>query len=193
MSRAADPRFARLLLARHGATAPNLAGLRCGGDIDPPLVAEGREQALRLARQLATLAEPPRLVITSDLQRTRQTADIVRRELDIAELHVVSGFRERYLGAWNLQPSADNEAAMAAGATPPGGESRAEFAARVDDALCRVWPLLARRALLVASRGVARVLRERAGVHGAPVLGNGELIELGLTSPLGVDTTASLP
>lgn len=182
----------QLLLARHGATAPNLAGLRCGGDIDPPLAAEGRAQALSLARQLAALAQPPQLIVTSDLRRTGETAAILRRELGLPAPHVDPGFRERRLGAWNLQRLAETEAEMLAGATPPGGESRTEFAARVEAALLRVAPLLEQRVLLVASRGVARVLRERCGSHGTPALGNGELIELGLTLPSSVLLTASV-
>lgn len=183
----------RLLLARHGATGPNLAGLRCGGDIDPPLAAPGREQALQLARQLAALAEPPVLIVTSDLQRTRETAQIVARVLGLAEPHLEAGFRERRLGQWNLQPIADNEPLMAAGATPPGGESRAEFAARVHAALSRTRPLLARRALLVASRGVARVLREHCGQQAARPLGNGELIELALPQSAAAEAVADAP
>ncbi|MFO1330314.1 MAG: histidine phosphatase family protein [Rubrivivax sp.] len=192
MSRPVPLRERRLLLARHGATAPNLAGLRCGGDIDPPLAAEGREQALRLAQRLAALAEPPQLIITSDLRRTGETAEIVRRELGLGEVHVDCGFRERKLGAWNLRPIAETENAMLAGATPPGGESRAEFAARVEAALVRVAPLTARRAILVASRGVARVLRERCGTRGAPTLGNGELVELRLTLPSSAVVASSI-
>lgn len=192
MSRNPNPGECRLLLARHGATAPNLSGLRCGGDIDPPLSAVGREQALQLARRLAALDERPRLIITSDLRRTGETADILRHELALDEVHVDAGFRERRLGAWNLQPIAATEADMNAGVTPPGGESRAEFAARVESALLRVAGLLERRAILVASRGVARVLRERSGTRGAPALDNGELVELHLTLPSGIVVAASL-
>lgn len=191
MNRPHPPTVARLLLARHGATAPNLAGLRCGGDIDPPLAPEGREQARRLAQQLAALPAPPQLIVTSDLRRTGETSEIVRQALGLTELHVVAGFRERRLGAWNLKPSRDNESLMSAGVTPPGGESRADFALRVEAALREVAPLLHRRVLLVASRGVARVLRERCGVQAAPALGNGELIELELRMPVAAEAAGS--
>lgn len=176
---AASP-AARLLVVRHGATEPNLAGLRCGGDVDPPLAPEGRAQARHLGLLLATASDLPELIITSDLRRTRETAELLRQALGVMEVHVVAGFRERRLGGWNLRPIHDNEAQMAAGITPPGGESRAEFAARVTAALRHVAPLLERRALLVASKGVARVLRERAGIATAPALGNGEGVLLDL-------------
>jgi probable phosphoglycerate mutase len=169
---------ARLLFARHGATAPNLAGLRCGGDLDPPLVEEGRRQAIELARVVAARSEPIDLIICSDLLRTRETAAIVRAALGPVELRVMPAFRERRLGGWNLQSITDTEAQMAAGTTPPGGESSADFKARITQALVLITPALERRVLLVASKGVGRVLRELAGLPARKPLGNAELLEL---------------
>lgn len=169
---------ARLLFARHGATAPNLAGLRCGGDLDPPLVEEGRRQAIELARKVALHAVPIDLIICSDLLRTRETAAIVRASLGPVELCVMPAFRERRLGGWNLQPIADTEAQMAAGQTPPGGESGEDFRARIAQALATITPALQRRVLLVASKGVGRVLRELAGLPPRKPLANAELLEL---------------
>src|SRR5882672_9744403 len=63
-----------LRFVRHGATGPNLAGLRCGGDLDVPLAEAGREQALEIARHVAALDPPIGLIVTSDLRRTRATA-----------------------------------------------------------------------------------------------------------------------
>lgn len=176
-----EPGRARLLFARHGATAPNLAGLRCGGDLDPPLAEAGRRQAIALGRTLAALAEPPDLIVTSDLMRTRETASIVRAAIGPIELRVLPELRERSLGRWNLQPIADTEAALAAGETPPGGESRQAFALRVAEAMDLVYPaLMKRRVLLVGSKGVARVLRDMAGCATAAPMGNAQLIELNL-------------
>jgi broad specificity phosphatase PhoE len=172
------PRQACLLFARHGATAPNLAGLRCGGDLDPPLADEGRRQAMRLARRVASRPEPLDLIVSSDLVRARETAAIVRAALGPIEMRLVPGFRERRLGAWNLQTIADTEHALAAGDCPPGGESSAEFADRIRAALELVRPELHRRVLLVASKGVGRVLRQLAGLTPTVPMVNAELIEL---------------
>lgn len=173
-----------LLFARHGATAPNLAGLRCGGDLDPPLTDTGREQAVALARVVAQRQRPVDLIICSDLQRTRETAAIVRAALGPVELRVNACWRERLLGGWNLQPLADTEAALAAGDTPPGGESRETFARRIGQAMLALAPLLAgpqpRQVLLVGSKGVGRVLREHTGLPPAAPLANAELAELQL-------------
>lgn len=172
------PGHARVLFARHGATAPNLAGLRCGGDLDPPLAEEGRRQAMSLARVVAARAPGLDLIVCSDLVRTRETAAIVRAALGPIEMRLLPGLRERKLGHWNLRPIAETEAAMAAGETPPGGESREAFAARIDEALRTLEPALHRRVLLVASKGVGRVLREIARLPAATPLRNAELLEL---------------
>ncbi|MFT3816313.1 MAG: histidine phosphatase family protein [Rubrivivax sp.] len=175
---ASSPSPLRLLFARHGATAPNLAGLRCGGDLDPPLAEEGRRQAIELARRVAARRPRIELILCSDLLRVRETAAIVRAALGPVALHVLPGFRERYLGSWNLQSIDDTQDELAAGATPPGGESVAEFGARIERALQGAAPLLLRPVLLVGSKGVGRVLRERAGLPPLPPLKNAELLEL---------------
>ena len=172
------PGHARLLFARHGATAPNLAGLRCGGDLDPPLAEEGRRQAMNLARVVAARAPDLDLIVCSDLVRTRETAAIVRAALGPIEMRLMPGFRERRLGHWNLKPIHETEAAMSAGETPPGGESREAFALRIGQALQALAPALERRVLLVASKGVGRVLREIAGLPPSAPLRNAELLDL---------------
>ena len=167
-----------LLFARHGATAPNLAGLRCGGDLDPPLTDTGRRQAIELARVVAAQAQPIEWIITSDLQRTRETAAIVRAAVGPVEVLVLPGFRERRLGQWNLAPISETEGRLSAGETPPGGESGQAFRARIEQALRDIAPQLKRRALLVGSKGVGRVLRECAGQPSRTPLANAELLEL---------------
>ena len=66
-----------LLFMRHGATALNAAGLRCGGDVDLPLTDLGHRQAVLAAQRLAALRPRVGVIVVSALQRTRQTADIV--------------------------------------------------------------------------------------------------------------------
>ena len=168
----------RLLIVRHGATAPNQAGLRCGGGLDPPLTEAGRRQVIEVARRLAAQPERIDLIVCSDLQRTRESAAIVRAALGMVELRLVPAFRERRLGGWNLRPLAETESMLAAGETPPGGESRDAFAQRVRAGLQQIAPALNRRVLLVASKGVGRVLRELAGEPAAAPMANAELLEL---------------
>ena len=83
-----------LILVRHGETAANRAGQYLGR-ADPPLTARGREQAARLAGVLP----PADHIVTSPLQRARQTA---------AALGAVAEVDERWIeldyGPLDLQP-----------------------------------------------------------------------------------------
>ncbi len=173
-----------LLFMRHGATALNAAGLRCGGDVDLPLIDLGHRQAWQAAEHLA--AQRPRVgvIVVSALQRTRQTADIIGWALPGVEIVVDAAFNERRLGAWNRRPIAETQAELAAGVTPPGGESNAEFTQRIREAaLTTLAPLLPRRVLLIGSKGVARVLGELAGLGPQQPLDNADLVTFDL-SPL---------
>jgi broad specificity phosphatase PhoE len=174
-----------LLFMRHGATALNVAGLRCGGDIDLAMVELGHQQVAQTAQRLAALPARVGVVIVSDLQRTRQSAEIVARRLGGVDVVVVPAFNERHLGQWNRRPIADTQDDLAAGVTPPGGESSAEFMRRIAAAVdAQVLPRLAQRPLLVASKGVARVLSELSAPAARQAPGNADLVEFDLTPML---------
>jgi 2,3-bisphosphoglycerate-dependent phosphoglycerate mutase len=180
---------ARLLrFVRHGATELNLAGLRCGGDVDVPLAEVGRQQALATARCIANLSPAVAVLVTSDLLRTQETAHIIANflnspapdgELQRPPLHVLVQplFAERFLGDWNGQPKHATQAALDEGRTPPGGESKAQFKARVTAGLHALQGLWPQRPLLVSSQGVARVLGELAAVPTGLRLANAQLAE----------------
>lgn len=164
-----------LRFVRHGATAVNLAGLRCGGDIDPALTDTGRQQAAHTAAGLQQQAPAPGLILTSHLQRSRETATILAAALGGVPVQVLPGWAERRLGDWNLQPIATTQAALQAGQTPPGGESDSAFRQRIQQALQGLLPLLHQRPLLVGSKGVARVLGQLCGLAKPLALDNGAL------------------
>ncbi|MBK9132992.1 MAG: histidine phosphatase family protein [Betaproteobacteria bacterium] len=166
-----------LRFVRHAATAPNLAGLRCGGDLDVPLTAIGRQQAAAVAERIARMDPPVKLIVTSDLKRNRETADIIASRLKSVTLMVQPAFSERRLGAWNLKPIAETQAWLEARMTPPGGESDDEFTHRVADAVRNIKRQLAERPLLVGSKGVGRVLGELIGLPERLELGNAEVWE----------------
>src|SRR5262245_14088254 len=175
------PRTSRdLIFVRHGATAPNLAGIRCGGDLDAPLVEAGRRQAAAAAERIRARGIPVGVIVTSDLRRTRETAEIIGRLLGV-EMVIEPAFAERRFGAWNMRSVADTETAVAAGVTPPGGESADEFFDRGAGAVGTLWPRLDQRPLLVGSKGVARVLRELLGLRDRHVPANGEAVHLDLS------------
>lgn len=169
-----------LAFVRHGATDPNLAGLRCGGDVDVPLTDAGRAQSRAAGQRVRALGLPIGVVVASPLARTRESAHIIGGLLGVPVL-IEPGFAERLLGKWNGAPLAEHEARLAAGETPPGGEADRAFRRRISAALIALAPQLPRRPLLVGSKGVARVLGQLLGQpHGA--LDNGALVRYDLSN-----------
>lgn len=83
-----------LLLARHGETDWN-RDQRWQGHSDTPLNQLGREQARELAESLDGIDA----VYSSDLARSRETAEIVSERLGL-EVQVDERLRERSFGAW---------------------------------------------------------------------------------------------
>ena len=166
-----------LRFVRHGATAPNMAGLRCGGDLDVPLTALGRQQAAAAARQVAQLEPPVGLIVTSDLVRTRETAAIIATALPGLPIIIEPGFAERSLGRWNLLPIEETQPWFEARCTPPGGESDEAFIERIARAVRGIKKQLAYRPLLVGSKGVARVMGELIGIEKRLELDNGVVAE----------------
>ena len=172
-----------LTFLRHGATGPNLQGLRCGGDLDAPLTELGRLQATQAALRILELRISVGVIVTSRLARTRETAQIVSRILHGVEIAIEPAFAERRLGAWNLRSVAETEDALRQGVTPPGGEANQKFVERIGAALQAWLPRLPEQPLLVGSKGVARVLRELSGSERPPrPLANGALAHFDLTA-----------
>lgn len=169
-----------LLFVRHGATEANLAGVRCGGDLDVALTEFGRRQAAEAGLRIRELRMPVGLIVTSALQRTRESAAIISRLLKGVEIVVVAGFAERRLGEWNLRSVAETQAELAQGVTPPGGESNDEFLARIHEAMESLLPRLDDQPLLVGSKGVARAMSELLGLNASHDVSNGQLAHFNL-------------
>ncbi len=180
-----------LRFVRHGATSANAAGLRCGGDLDLPLTELGRDQARIAAQQIAGMRPAVGLIVTSDLDRTRETAAIIARSLPGVAVVVEPDFAERRLGQWNLLPIARTQAWLEARCTPPGGESDDEFVDRIARALRRIKAQLPQRPLLVGSKGVARVMGELIGVGHRLELDNGVVTEFDFADRPCLQTTWS--
>lgn len=173
--------FDTLLFIRHGATQPNLAGVRCGGDLDVPLTEVGRQQIALAAGEIRQSGFGVDMIVTSDLLRTQHSAHILSDALGCVPVVTLPGLRERLLGQWNGQPIEATETALRLGLTPPGGEAKEAFKARIAQALHEIHALPCRRPLLVGSKGVARVLRELLEIAAAPPARNGEVISFDLS------------
>lgn len=125
----------RVLLLRHGRTAWN-AQRRFQGQADPPLDEVGRGQAYEVGAIMAAVR--PDLIVSSDLARAMQTAEIVG---EVTELPVLADarLRERGLGHWEGLTRDEVKAAYpdefadwAAGGdvSRRGGETREQVAKR---------------------------------------------------------------
>ncbi|MCW3494432.1 histidine phosphatase family protein [Microbacterium sp. SSM24] len=87
-----------LTLIRHGETDWNRAR-RIQGSTDIPLNDTGREQARTAAAALRTgLGERPVAIVSSDLSRARETAEIIAAELGLPDPRVYPELRERSYG-----------------------------------------------------------------------------------------------
>lgn len=85
----------RILLVRHGESIWNAQG-RWQGAANPPLSDAGRAQAHELAQRV--LDEGIDAVVASDLDRARETAQIVADMLGLPAPSVDAGWRERDVG-----------------------------------------------------------------------------------------------
>ena len=150
-----------ILLVRHGETDDNKA-LIFQGQSGAGLNARGREQAELLAARLARAPRPAALY-SSDLQRARETADVLGRALRL-EAALDVDLRESYLGAWEglsygeiAERFPDELAAWRAGRDIKrgGGESYAELGDRVTRAIDRIAAAHAGGTAIVVSHGAA--------------------------------------
>ncbi|MFJ2781439.1 MULTISPECIES: histidine phosphatase family protein [unclassified Kitasatospora] len=91
-----DARGPRIVFWRHGQTSWNLES-RFQGSTDIELTGQGVQQAQRAARLLAGLH--PDLLISSDLQRARRTAEELAKITGLDVQHH-DGLRETYAGTW---------------------------------------------------------------------------------------------
>ena len=166
----------RVCLIRHGETASN-AGGRLQGQLDVPLNARGRDQALlaatALAEQIGADAHSIAAMYTSDLSRARETCDCIARAFATAPVVSTSALRERHLGA--LQGIVRSEAAAfhpaawrALVSRDPhheldGGESIVQFGKRVGDALELIRSAHAGRMVVIVSHaGVIEIVHRIA-------------------------------
>lgn len=162
--------MARLLLLRHAQSEWNALG-RWQGWGDPPLSAAGVAQSEKAAEGLHGFAGP---VVSSDLLRASQTAEILAARLGLGRVSPEPGLREVDVGNWSGLTRDEIEAAypgqLAAwrdGSLPgaEGGELRTAFTARVVDAVDRLGTRYEGDVLVVTHSGVIHALERHLGVY----------------------------
>jgi len=151
-------------LVRHAPT--DWTGVRWCGRSDPSLNAAGRDAAERVATEIATdladLAGPAAatVVLASPLRRARETAAAIAWTIGAEDLQIEPDFAEIDFGVadgltWDELAAAQPKLAdvVLAGASPdwPGGETRAEVAARARSATERILQAAEAHAVVVVS------------------------------------------
>lgn len=157
----------RLLLVRHGQTAYN-AEVRFMGQLDIPLDAIGRAQALAVAKRLRH--ERPVTIYSSNLSRAKDTAIAIQHAIPShPKMRIDERLDEGHFGDWQGRTYADLKARdpEMLGAwevdrhkvTPPNAESIADLAKRVEAAykdIC-AWNE-GKNVIIVAHGGTLQVL-----------------------------------
>jgi 2,3-bisphosphoglycerate-dependent phosphoglycerate mutase len=108
------------LLVRHGETDWNADG-RLQGQTDRPLSDFGRQQARRLADELAT--EDFEAIYSSDLARARETAEIVGARVGLP-VELDPDLREKDWGTWEGLTAAERDRVEFAGESTEAHQER---------------------------------------------------------------------
>ncbi len=134
-----------IVLMRHGVTSWNQRGL-LQGHSDVALSDEGRRQARLLALRMAR-EDRPAALYSSDLRRARETADIVAEACGL-DVIPTRALREHHYGvfegvSWEAYRDEIVRASELRGIgpseyRPEGGESRRDFARRIEDFLAGI-------------------------------------------------------
>lgn len=153
----------QLWLVRHGQTDWNRQG-RYQGQADPPLNAAGLAQAEALAGQLAASGERFAAIYASDLQRARDTAEVIGAALGLPA-KVDARLREINLGRWEGMLAVDIVRQYPAewaqrerdpwNSPAPGGETPAAVAARVEAAANDIAQAHPAGTVLIVAHGFA--------------------------------------
>lgn len=151
----------QVYLVRHGETVWN-AARRIQGQSDSPLTEKGELQAHQVGERVKSLGITH--VIASDLRRTRRTAEIIADACGCT-VTLDARLRELNMGCLEQRPldglTEEEEnwrKTLVDGTTAgriPGGESMAEMAARMHEALNALLELPAGSRPLIVSHGMA--------------------------------------
>ncbi len=153
------PRRARLIVVRHGETKWNAEG-RIQGHQDSPLTAMGIKQAEAVAHRLGV--EKLDAIVASDLGRVRQTVEPLSKRTGL-QVSFDAALRERNYGLFEGKTLAELDVEFPGQfeklrtgnphGIPPGGESLAQFHARIAAAMEQVAQEAAGKTVAVMVHG----------------------------------------
>jgi probable phosphoglycerate mutase len=96
-----------IYFVRHGETVLNAQGIRQGPE--GPLTEKGRQQALATAKRFPKENGRPQVIISSPYERTKETAEIISKELGMKKVEYSDLLKERrnpseIVGRWGGEP-----------------------------------------------------------------------------------------
>ena len=148
-----------IILLRHGVTQSTERKLFCGsGGADPGLTQTGVEQAQRAASWLKRLGSVD-AIVSSPMQRTRETAAVVANELGL-DVDLEAGLAEAAFGEWDgftfteimeRWPTELSDWLGSTAVAPPGGEPFDEVYERVSAAADRIREAYAGKTIVAVS------------------------------------------
>lgn len=159
--------MARLLLLRHAESEWNAQG-RWQGQADIPLTERGERHAAQAGPLLAGFE----MLVCSDLQRARQSAEIIAAGAGITAIITEPRLRERNAGPWQGLTRAEIEqdwpGYLRSGRRPTDYETDEQLARRADAALRDIGKLADRNGttdvLVITHGGLISSLTVRAGL-----------------------------
>jgi probable phosphoglycerate mutase len=148
-------------LMRHGETVANVEGY-VAGQIDTPLTQKGREQAKRTQSILTSLSLKPKLIVHSNLSRSRDTAAIINESFRLP-MREQASIAERNLGDWAKISLKEWFRRWNEGLQPPNGETSDAFKERVMIGIAEALILSKSPVLIVTHAGVLRTFMSHYG------------------------------
>jgi len=131
-----------VIFVRHGRTTDNAQGVISGGDANPDLVPEGKEQAkaanvVYKALEAKGLVNDDTVVFTTDRSRAQDTAKFFTGRTNAENIVTDQRLMERLLGTWDskLTERLQKEVKKIDGFTPPFEEKPADHKAHVEECL----------------------------------------------------------
>ncbi|HUW03692.1 MAG TPA: histidine phosphatase family protein [Acidimicrobiales bacterium] len=159
--------MSNLLIVRHGQSEWNAVN-RWQGQEDSPLSEHGRQQAFAASVHVGVVD----LIVASDLERARVTAEIIAESIGVGPVQVDPDLRERHAGEWQgLTRSEIHERFpgwLDDGRRPEGWEPDEAVVERASASLRR-WAPVGATILVVSHGGVIRTLETSLGEPGRRV------------------------
>ncbi|MGE0251560.1 MAG: histidine phosphatase family protein [Dongiaceae bacterium] len=162
-------------LTRHGQSQSNVEQIMAGSGHDSPLTRLGYEQAAQLGKIIKTAGIRLNHICHSPLIRAAETARVIHEYLESSfPLSAHDDIKEHFVGEWEGKPWGDFPEYGDLNYDPKGGETYAQFDARIKKGLAQALALPA-PVLVVTHGGVIYSLGRLFGKK-IPRIGNAQLL-----------------